>query len=101
MTAALVDRLAAERLASVSEAEWRQRAAAFAVLERHPTCGAGDLLLVRTPVGSVAVEQPPNTDERVLRLFPDAAAAERFLADRLASYERMWDGCGCRIDYYA
>jgi hypothetical protein len=100
VSATLLDRLAAAGLVTVSEGDWQQHAAEFAVLERHPTCGAGDLLLVQTPLGPVAVEQPPNTTERVLRLFPDADRAQQFLADRLASYERMWDGCGCRIDYY-
>jgi hypothetical protein len=36
----------------------------------------------------------------VIRRLADEAAAARFVADRLATYERMWDGCGCRIDYY-
>ena len=100
-TAALLERLVAEHVATVSEAAWNEHAASFPELERHPTCGAVDLLLVQAPVGLVAVEQPPQTDERVLRHFPDAGAAGRFIADRLAAYERMWDGCGCRIDYYA
>ena len=25
----------------------------------------------------------------------------RFVAERMDQYERMWDGCGCRIDYYS
>jgi hypothetical protein len=100
-TAALLKRLVAERVVTVSGATWNEHAGSFAELERHSTCGAGDLLLARTPAGLVAVEQPPQTDERVRRHFPDAGAAQRFIADRLAAYERMWDGCGCRIDYYA
>ena len=27
--------------------------------------------------------------------------AVHFVDDRLAAYERMWDGCGCKIDYFA
>jgi hypothetical protein len=29
-----------------------------------------------------------------------AVAAQQFVADRMAQYERMWDGCGCRVRYY-
>jgi hypothetical protein len=25
--------------------------------------------------------------------------ADRFVRERLETYERMWDGCGCKIDY--
>jgi len=27
--------------------------------------------------------------------------AEDFVKDRLDFYERKWDGCGCKIDYYS
>jgi len=27
--------------------------------------------------------------------------ARAFIRDRLDTYDRMWDGCGCKIDYYA
>ena len=27
--------------------------------------------------------------------------AERFVEDRLSDYERMWDGCGCKIEYHS
>jgi len=26
--------------------------------------------------------------------------AEEFIKERLEIYNRMWDGCGCKVDYY-
>jgi hypothetical protein len=46
-----------------------------------------------------ALEQP-SAGERVLRRLSDAEEAQRFVKGRLEAYERMWDGCGCKIDYY-
>ncbi len=36
----------------------------------------------------------------LLRLLPSKEAAEQLVQSRLAIYERMWDGCGCHIDYF-
>ncbi len=35
-----------------------------------------------------------------LRLFNDVEEAEELLNKRFDVYEKMWDGCGCKIDYY-
>ena len=50
--------------------------------------------------GFAALEQPAP-DTWVVRRLGERAEADRFIQDRLAQYERMWDGCGCRIDYYS
>ncbi|MGC8722591.1 MAG: hypothetical protein ACP5VF_01785 [Acidobacteriota bacterium] len=43
-----------------------------------------------------------ETPERqlLLRQMPSKEAAEQLVRSRLATYERMWDGCGCHIDYF-
>ena len=92
-------RLEAERIVRLSREEWEAVAPAFAVLERHATGVAGDLLIVRGPSSLAAVEEP-SSGERVIRRLPDEAAARLFVQERLAQYERMWDGCGCKVDYY-
>ena len=33
------------------------------------------------------------------RVVADLEAAGRFVDNRLAAYDRMWDGCGCKVDY--
>ena len=38
--------------------------------------------------------------EILLRKFDDKNVAERFIEDRLKLYEKMWNGCGCRINYF-
>jgi hypothetical protein len=84
----------------LSVEQWTRLCAEFEEVERHATMAAGDLLLIRTVAGLAAVEQP-NSDERVIRLLGGTEEARRFVGERLALYERMWDGCGCKIDYYS
>lgn len=54
--------------------------------------GVGDSILVQeeTPKGEVLVRRMPSREN-----------ADSFVDLRMQSYERMWDGCGCRVDYHA
>ena len=45
------------------------------------------------------VQEKSSKNEIILRTFTSEKAAKRFVDDRLQIYEKMWDGCGCKIDY--
>jgi hypothetical protein len=92
-------RLKAGRIVPLSVAAWTAVAGEFEQVERHDTLIAGDLLIVRTDAGLAAVEQP-NSGERVVRQLGSVREAKAFVQQRLDLYERMWDGCGCKVDYY-
>ena len=53
-------------------------------------------------INGLLVVQEKTTDNKaiVVRRFRSLDEAELFVEERLATYERMWDGCGCKIDYY-
>lgn len=38
--------------------------------------------------------------EIIIRKVNSAEDADKFVQDRLDFYDRKWDGCGCKIDYY-
>ena len=50
--------------------------------------------------GVVAVQEEIPNGNVLIRWMPSLEEANRFVEHRLGSYERMWDGCGCRIDYF-
>jgi len=83
----------------LSAEEWDALAPHYHVHARHRTQLAGDLLIVRTELGLVAVESP-SREARVARVVGDPDAADAFVAKRMDEYERMWDGCGVKVDYY-
>ena len=39
--------------------------------------------------------------EFLLRKMNDINTAKELLAKRMEIYEKMWDGCGCKVDYYS
>lgn len=98
-TEELTRRLGAEAVVRIAAAEWKEVREAFEVVERHPTFLAGELVIVRGDAGLLAVEEP-SSDERVLRRLADEVEMRAFVKDRLETYERMWDGCGCKVEYY-
>jgi len=98
-TDALTARILSEGIVTLDTAAWQKVEESFEELERHDTFIAGDLLIARRDGVLVAVEQPMST-RRVIRRLADEAEVRRFVQDRLDTYERMWDGCGCKVEYY-
>lgn len=92
-------RLSSEGIVRLARAEWEEVAGAFPELERHDTHLAGDLVIVGDADGPVAVEEP-DAETRVLRRLSGPGDVRRFVQDRLETYERMWDGCGCKVEYF-
>ena len=46
------------------------------------------------------VQEKTDKNEIALYLFNDEKDAEKFVNERLDIYEKMWDGCGCKVKYY-
>lgn len=63
------------------------------------TCVAGWIRVLAVGELTVVQEETPDGDV-LIRRMPSPEAAERFVEHRMTSYERMWNGCGCRIDYF-
>jgi hypothetical protein len=70
------------------------------VIRADDTCVAGWIRILRVNDHFAVQEQTPDGEVLVRRL-DSREAAERFVEHRLKDYERMWDGCGCKIDYHS
>lgn len=46
------------------------------------------------------VQEITFNKEIILRKMNSIDDADNFIKERLDFYERKWDGCGCKIDYY-
>jgi hypothetical protein len=94
-----VERLDSGGTVRLSATEWSHLSSHFAVVERHDTQLAGDLLIVEAAGRVIAVEAP-SRDARVARLLGGRKEATEFVQRRFEEYERMWDGCGVKVEYY-
>jgi hypothetical protein len=50
--------------------------------------------------GKIIVQEKTDKDEVALHLVVDEQEAEKLINERLDTYEKMWDGCGCKVKYY-
>ena len=41
-----------------------------------------------------------DKDEWILRAMDSDFAVDGFIKNRVDTYDRMWDGCGCKVNYY-
>ncbi|MCB1182239.1 hypothetical protein KDM41_02325 [bacterium] len=93
----LVAALDAGRIVPLADEDWRDLRASFTLVDDIDTGLGGRILLVRRPLpqgrrkGWALVEEP-RPGEKVIRPLADEAGARALIADRLAAYERMWDG---------
>ena len=51
--------------------------------------------------GLVAVLEQTPKNVILIRALPSIADAQRLVEDRLEIYDRMWDGCGCKVNYFS
>jgi len=68
---------------------------------REVDTGISGRIRVLAVADNVIVQEQTPKGEVLVRRMSSLEEAERFVEQRLVAYERMWDGCGCRIDYHA
>lgn len=47
------------------------------------------------------IQEKTYKNEILIRKMDSMKDVDSFVQERLDYYERKWDGCGCKIDYYA
>jgi hypothetical protein len=47
------------------------------------------------------IQEITNKQEIIFRRMKDESAARELINQRMEIYEKMWDGCGCKVDYYS
>jgi hypothetical protein len=93
----LQERLTAGEIVPLTTAQWEAQAPDFEVADTIETFMAGRILLVRRPVPGKkkpawALVEDPEPGQKVIRPLATEKEARALIADRLAAYERMWDG---------
>jgi len=47
------------------------------------------------------IQEKSTKDELIIRIMKTKEEAEELINQRIEIYEKMWDGCGCKVDYYS
>ncbi len=89
--------LAVGVIVPMSEGDWSRVAEKFTLIDDVATGMGGRILLVKRPIPgkkrlSWAIVEEPKPKARVIRPLQNEKEARALIAERLAAYERMWDG---------
>ncbi|MBE0570119.1 MAG: hypothetical protein IH618_01125 [Ignavibacteriaceae bacterium] len=49
---------------------------------------------------NLIMQEKTTKDEYLIRVMKSKKETEQLIKQRLEIYNRMWDGCGCKVDYY-
>lgn len=93
----LVNKLADGAIVPLSAEKWAGLAEHFPLVEDIDTSMSGRILLVRRPApgggkSGWAIVEDPEPRQKVIRPLKNEKEARALIAERLAAYERMWDG---------
>lgn len=59
-----------------------------------------DIIRIVEYEGKILVQEKTDKNEILIRAMSSLEEAEKFIKERMDFYERKWDGCGCKVDYY-
>jgi hypothetical protein len=68
------------------------------IVRDDDTCLAGRIRILSL-AGSLMVQEQTQKGQILVHRVGSLETAHSFVDERLATYERMWDGCGCKVDY--
>jgi hypothetical protein len=46
------------------------------------------------------LQEKTTKDEYLIRMVKSLKEGKELIKQRMEIYDRMWDGCGCKVDYY-
>lgn len=46
------------------------------------------------------IQETSSKNEIIIRRFSDSHLARMLINERIEIYEKMWNGCGCKVNYY-
>jgi len=98
--AALIDELKGKGILVVNSESLEMLLAGTKLVSEKDTLISGLIRIFKFKEYFITQESTPK-GEIVLRIFNTLHDAEELVKDHLEVYDRMWDGCGCKINYYS
>lgn len=72
----------------------------FSVFYEEDTILSGKIRILKKDE-SYFIQETTSKQEILIRRMKNTFEAEELVKQRLEIYDKMWDGCGCKVDYYS
>ena len=83
----------------ISESELNQILSVAEIILEKDTHISDKIRLLKLD-DDLIIQEKTTKDELLIRSIKSKKEAENFIEQRLEIYDKMWDGCGCKVDYY-
>jgi hypothetical protein len=94
----IITRVKKEACLKINEKDLELLLSKSKVVEEKDTLISGKLRLINYQ-NNLLIQEKSNKGELLLRFMKDKEEAIKFIDERMETYDRMWDGCGCKVDY--
>ena len=95
----ILNRLENEKIVVLSEEMLGEILKDFKILEETETFFNGKIRILKF-AEMLLIQEKSNKLEIIFRRAASQREADKFIKNRLNTYESMWNGCGCKINYY-
>jgi hypothetical protein len=95
----VVSTLKRKKYLIISEAELNELLSKSELLLEENTYLSDKIRLLKYN-DDLLIQEKSTKEEFLIRRMNTRKEAEDLIKERLDIYNRMWDGCGCKVDYY-
>lgn len=88
-----------KKIIIISDAQLKIILDTFETIREEETYLSGKIRILRKN-DQYFIQEMSNKNEILLRGIPSEKNADDFINQRLETYENMWNGCGCQVNYY-
>ena len=83
----------------LSESDLKTLLAGCKILQEIETNISDKIRLLKFK-NELIIQEKSNKGDFLVRLMKTKKEADDFINERLDIYDKMWDGCGCKVEYY-
>ncbi len=95
----ILDRLSEKNVAKILNEEASELLNAYPIEKEHETGIAGPIKILKIEDESKKLIVELDQKNNYFIRFVDAQDVQEFVSERLSIYDKMWDGCGCKVFY--
>jgi len=95
----LADVISHKKIVIISEEQLKIILDTFDIIREEETYLCGKIRLLRKN-DQYFIQEMSNEHQIIVRGIPTKQTGDDFINQRLETYENMWNGCGCKVNYY-
>ncbi len=94
-----LERFEGKKFITVSESELNELLSSSSIILEQDT-RMRDMIRILKVDDDFFLQEKTNLGEIIIRQFSSETDAGKLVNERMEIYDKMWDGCGCKINYY-